>query len=400
MSLETSSTYTYVADAAGLDALVGRLGCAKRVALDIEANSLYRYFLRVCLIQITFDGESAVIDPLVGLDLTGLIAALSDKDLILHGGDYDLRMMRASLGFQPHGTVFDTMLAAQIVGCEQLGLVALAEHYLGVKLSKRNQKSNWAHRPLEQSQLDYAADDTRYLAAIEKLLVAEMEALDRLEWHREMCERMVQSAAYGEVPESDPTDAWRVKGSAFLEPQQLAFVRQIWHWREEEARKADRPPFKILGNPELLSLADWAIANPEASIVDWRHLPRHCTGRRLEALKSAVARAKGLPRAEWPERFRPRRSTAPEPDRRLEIETLQATCAGLAEELGVPSSLLAPRTTLVAIARSDAETAEEIAQAGSLMAWQARLLAEPFQQALDEMRTKRQKPRRNGRRHT
>src|SRR5690606_29025346 len=149
----------------------------------------------------TFHGENWIVDPLAHLDLSRFLSVLSEKPLLLHGGDYDLRMLRTSLDFQPRGEVFDTMLAAQVLGCDQVGLAALADRYLGVTLSKHSQKSNWAQRPLQPKQLAYAVDDTRHLEALADRLTAEMEALGRVHWHRSMCRRMVHSASYEELPE-------------------------------------------------------------------------------------------------------------------------------------------------------------------------------------------------------
>src|SRR5512145_1815587 len=117
-----SERYVYVREDAAMERLLERMRATERVAMDTEADSLHNYFEKVCLIQISLGGEHYLVDPLAGLDLTSFLEALETKPLILHGGDYDLRMMRASLGFTPHGDVFDTMIAAQLVGIEQIGL--------------------------------------------------------------------------------------------------------------------------------------------------------------------------------------------------------------------------------------------------------------------------------------
>jgi len=120
-----SVNYVYVRERSAMEALVERIGAAERVALDTEADSLHNYFEKVCLIQLSLEDEHYIVDPLAGLDLGGFLAALAEKPLILHGGDYDLRMMRASLGFRTRREVFDTMIVAQLLGIEQIGLAAL-----------------------------------------------------------------------------------------------------------------------------------------------------------------------------------------------------------------------------------------------------------------------------------
>ncbi|GAG26310.1 unnamed protein product, partial [marine sediment metagenome] len=146
-------SYTFVDTPAPLETLSARLKQTNRVALDIEGNSLHRYFEKVCLIQLTFDGENYILDPLAGLDLSRFLRVLSATPLILHDADYDLRMLHSSLGFRPRREVFDTMLAGQILGCTQYSLVALARDFLEVSLTKRGQKSDWTQRPLTKAQL-------------------------------------------------------------------------------------------------------------------------------------------------------------------------------------------------------------------------------------------------------
>ncbi|MBM2806816.1 MAG: rnd [Deltaproteobacteria bacterium] len=128
-----SENYVYVRKRAALEALIERIGAAEKVGLDTEADSLHNYFEKVCLIQLSLRDEHYIVDPLAGLELGGFLEALAEKPLILHGGDYDLRMMRASTGFRTRREVFDTMIAAQLLGIEQIGLAALLEMVAAVK---------------------------------------------------------------------------------------------------------------------------------------------------------------------------------------------------------------------------------------------------------------------------
>ena len=114
----------------------------------MEANSLHHYFEKVCLLQMTVSGKNYIVDPLGDIDLSDLLAALAETDLIFHAADYDMRMMLSSFGFRPERPVFDTMIAAQLVGEEGLGLVTGTSNFLGVELTKDGQKSNWAQRPM------------------------------------------------------------------------------------------------------------------------------------------------------------------------------------------------------------------------------------------------------------
>lgn len=386
MHSEDRQTYRYVTQQPDLEALAKRLKRAKRVALDIEANSLYQYFQKVCLIQLTAEGEDYIVDPLVELDLSPFLEVLSKKPLILHGADYDLRMMRSSFDFVAEGEVFDTMSAAQLLGMEQIGLAALAERYLGVTLGKRNQKSDWSRRPLLEKQLAYAADDTHHLDALAEQLEAELKHLGRLEWLEETTAATVASASEGmSFPHERDGDP-RVKGAALLEPQQLAYVHEIWRWRDREARRANKPPFKIFGDAQIVELAVWAARHPEMPLERWPQLPRSFLGRRAEGLKRAVQTARELPPSKWPNPRKRRNSGPPLPDCRREIEALQTECRRLADGLGLPASVLAPRAVLASVARFRPATVEEAIEAGPMLPWQARLLMPSIEKVLAKHR--------------
>jgi ribonuclease D len=359
----------YIDTPAGLLDLVTRLEEAPEIALDTEADSLHHYFEKVCLIQLSAGEENAIVDPLCGMDLSPLLALLAHRPLLLHGADYDLRMMRMTFGFLPEGEVFDTMLAARLLGYEEFGLAALVGRFFEVRLSKGGQKSDWSRRPLSESQLRYAGDDTRYLLPLAARLREELEKLGRIEWHRETCQSMVIQAS--RESDKDQNERWRIKGSFQLTPGQLNFLRALFQWRDLEARGVDRPPFHILGNQQLLDLAVRADSDPDGAFRAGPKLPRNCKGRRLQALKKAITEAAERPESEWPENKR--RERPPSAPTGL-LKTLRAECDRLAEELGIPSSTLAPRPALVNIARIKPVTLEGIMECGPLMGWQARLL--------------------------
>lgn len=359
----------YIDTHSGLLDLVTRLEEAPEIALDTEADSLHHYFEKVCLIQLAAGEKDAIVDPLCGMDLSPLLALLTRKPLLLHGADYDLRMMRMTFGFLPEREVFDTMLAARLLGYEAFGLASLVERFFGVRLSKGGQKSDWSRRPLSESQLRYAGDDTRYLLPLAARLRDDLERLGRIEWHRETCESMVIQAS--RESEKDQNERWRIKGSFQLTPRQLNFLQALFQWRDLEARGVDRPPFHILGNQQLLDLAVRAAPDPDGAFRAGPKLPRNCKGRRLQALKKAVREAAERPESQWPEnKRRERPPTAPTG----QLKALRAECDRLAEELGIASSTLAPRPALVNIARIKPVTLEEIIDCGPLMGWQARLL--------------------------
>jgi ribonuclease D len=280
-------------------------------------------------------------------------------------------MMRASFGFVPRKEVFDTMLAAQVLGYDKMGLVALTDRFFEAGLSKKGQKDDWSQRPLPEKMLAYASADVHYLEALADRLTEELVKLGRLEWHRESCKNMVKSTESRN--QADPEKMWRIKGLNTLGRRQLAFVRELWQWRENEARISDLPPFRIMGNHLILALAKWA-ANPKESADNAPKLPRHFTGRRLVSFKEALDEARGMPKEQWPEPPVRRPRTHGEPDCRAMIDRLRAEVGRLGDELKVDASVLAPKAAIKAISREKPGTVEEIMACGDLMRWQAELL--------------------------
>lgn len=371
---DSGTSYIFINTETELDSVVRSMKTARTIALDTEADSLHHYYAKVCLIQMSWPGHTVIIDPLVSLDLSPLMEMLLKKTLILHGADYDLRMLRTSFGFRPGGEIFDTMLAAQLLGYGQFSLVALVERFVGLTLSKKGQKSDWSRRPLTDEQLQYAGDDTRYLGLIADRLEQELQRLGRMEWFRETCADMVASTA-SDRPLRDPEEAWHIKGWSALKRQELAFLRQLWRWREKEAQKADLPSFKIMDNPLLLKLAVWSAANPQARLEEGPKLPQHCTGHRRKALTAAIRTAAEMKEHAWP-KIRRRRSSGNDWNKaRMNIDGLQAQCADLARQLQITPSVLAPRAALESLLRHHPGTVEEMVAVSPLMKWQAEILA-------------------------
>ena len=209
-----------------------QLSAASWIALDTEADSLHAYPEKLCLIQVSIEGSDHLLDPLASIKLAPVFEILSQHELILHGADYDLRLLRRDCGFVPT-TIFDTMLASRLLGVREFGLVNLVAKFLGVTLEKGPQKANWARRPLTERMEAYAKNDTHYLKPLVNLLSAELKAKGRLAWHQQSCARLITDCSV--LREADLDNVWRVKGSHHLPPAAMAVLREIWRWREEEA---------------------------------------------------------------------------------------------------------------------------------------------------------------------
>jgi ribonuclease D len=340
-----------------LDKWCASLENEEAVAADTEGDSLHCYFEKLCLIQISLADQNVLIDPLESLDFSRFNALLAKRRIILHGCDYDLRMLRRGIKFVP-GEVFDTYLAARLIGLKEVGLASLVTEFFGIDLPKSSQKANWARRPLTRAMIEYAINDTLYLVRLAEQLTERLEALGRWPWFQESCLKAVLAAA--EDREKDPERVWKIPGSAGLQGMSLAVLKVLWHWRDEEAKSADRPSFQVLRNEELVALAKSA-AGSEVRI------PSSVQGSRRKRLHGALEQALALPESEWPLRTKlPRNRPTSEQEQRF--ERLKNRRDRVAEGLNLDPGVIAPRQALERISR------EPEAVGGVLMRWQRQLL--------------------------
>lgn len=330
------------------------------LAIDTEADSLHAYPEKVCLIQVSTASGDRLVDPLAKMDLAPFLDALVGRELIFHAADYDLRLLRKHHDFAP-SEIFDTMLAARLLGERQFGLGALVEKFLGVKLDKGPQKADWAQRPLTPRMVEYARNDTRHLKILEEKLRGELVARGRLAWHQESCARLIAESSV--PPVIDPDAVWRIKGSTFLDRHALAILRELWHWREREAVAASRPPFFVLAHETMIALSNAVAANqPFDQLIPHRMHPR-----RRENLLAAIQAAQAVPPEKFPAKIlhRSQRPSEAEFRRFRELEKVRDRHA---HELQIDPTLIAPKSVLGDLARDWDKHSQE------LMKWQCELL--------------------------
>jgi ribonuclease D len=340
-----------------LEALLPALRAAPWIALDTEADSLHAYPEKLCLLQISSEGVEALVDPLAKVSLAPLLRIFHDHQLIMHGADYDLRLLRKTFDFKPTA-IFDTMLAARLLGCREFGLSNLVQKFLGVKLEKGPQKADWSRRPLTPRMEEYARNDTRFLKPLADILREQLKEKGRLKWHEEACKRLIEECAIVKTP--DPDLVWRIKGSYHLNPDALSVVRELWHWREKEAIGSNKPPYFILQPETMLAMA---VAAVEGKTVE-PLVPKRFSPRRQATLLKAVQR--GLHTTEKPQVLRTvhYRQTADEKRRYHELEKKRNRRA---HDLGIDATVIASRADLVELARSSVDQ-------NGLMEWQGELL--------------------------
>ena len=348
------------------------------LALDTEADSMHSYFHKVCLIQVTADGRHMVIDPLAiaADDLEPLWKVVADPavPVLMHGSDYDFRVLDRDYGARIHG-LQDTQIMALLLGEEKTGLAALLEKELGVQLDKRHQRADWGRRPLTHSQVAYAAADTAYLGALVALLRGRLEELGRWSWAVEEF-RNLELVRYS-APEADPLAFERIKGARALRDEARDRIFTLHGWREGMAQALDVPPFKVLGNRQLMLLSEDPPADPDALGEVEGIGPRAVRrwGRELLKIVRRPQRA--------PDRVKVPRPPNPPPEVRRRLKNLMAARDARAKDLGLQEGLVCSRSCAEAVAARQPRCASiaDLEDAG-LRGWRLEVLAGTFLEAL------------------
>ncbi len=345
------------------------------VSVDTEADSLHHYAEKVCLLQLAVGGRAFIADPLaLGEATKTILRALKDRLLLLHGADYDLRLLHRGFGFRAT-RIFDTMIAAQLLGEKEVGLAALLASRLGVRLDKTHQRADWSLRPLGPELLAYAAADVLYLEELAFKLRSDLEKVSRLSWHEEECARLLAQPMTAKG--FDPETSWRIKGTNSLSNKERAFARALWFARDARARSLDRPAFRVFTNEKLLDACRGA-AKGERSLEKLFGLKRPFPESTAALVVQALEMASKVPPGEWPAPRRENETTETEPALKAEIERLKARRDLLARQTGLDPGVVASRAVLSSVARltlrGDTRDAGEIARETGASSWRVKLL--------------------------
>jgi ribonuclease D len=374
-------TARFVATPQALAEVAGALRREPRLGVDTEAASFHRYRDRIYLVQVSGRSATVLIDPLAIADLAPFGALLSDPGIekVFHDADYDLRVLDRDYSFRAV-RLFDTRVAAQLAGEPAIGLAALVEKYVGVKLDKEHQKADWSRRPLPPPMLAYAAADTEHLLGLRDALEQRLQGQGRLPWAMEEFKQL-ESLRWTGVPVGGDEDTYlRLKGAKGLGPRSLAALRLLHRWRDTVAEREDKAPFRIVGNDALLAVSR-ALPASVAELAHVRELPASLARRYGPALLEGVAQARRMNEDELP---RLARQARPTKDRGFDarLDNLKAARNRIALELGLDPGVLCGRSTLEAVARARPVSREALVQIPELRRWQADLLGEALLEAL------------------
>ena len=339
----------FVNERSRLDEVIGLLRHGPRVAVDIESNGFFRYHERVCLVQLASAETAFLVDPMAIDDVRPLGDLLTDRSVekVFHAADNDLRSLDRDWEFRVNN-LFDTSIAAAFAGSERLGLQSVVKEYAGVELAKprRLQLSDWTKRPLSPEAQKYAADDVLHLLQVREALSARLNELSRLAWTKEEFERM-------EKVRHTPADrAWAflsIKGRRDLNRTGLAVLNSVFRFREREASRIDRPPFKVIPDFALLKIS----SEPAVDLATVKGLGRFGRRPANRGLKAAIDKGLRSKPLTLPRRIRSEITRIPEETERdkARLRSLKTWRSELGRGLGLDSSLLWPRVSLERLAR-------------------------------------------------
>ena len=243
-----------IEDQQGLVDLANRLSGTAVIGIDTESDSFYSYREKVCLIQLSDLHSDYVIDPLKVKDMSALGPILADPAVvkILHGADYDVVCLKRDFDYQIRG-LFDTLIAAQMLGMPRIGLADLINHFFGHEIDKQYQRYDWSRRPLLPEHLDYARGDTHFLLALRELMTRKLKAAGRMRHMREECALQENREWVGRP--FDPDGYLRIKKSEGLDDSGKRILKRLYIYRDENAKKLNRPVFKVIPDQVLVQLA-------------------------------------------------------------------------------------------------------------------------------------------------
>ena len=253
MTDTVNTEYVLIENDADLKNIIPELQGEAAIGVDLEADSMFHYQEKVCLVQISTQRLNLLIDPLSVEDLSPLAPVFADPRTrkILHGSDYDIRSLYRDFGIEVH-SLFDTQIAARFLGLRETSLASLLYEKFHVSSDKKYQKKDWSQRPLPAPMLQYGVQDTCHLLSLVDILERELMEKGRLFCVEEECE-LLSSVRPNSSKKSPFFSSF--KGAARLDPRSLAVLENVLVLRDQLAKRRDRPHFKVLGNSPIMEIA-------------------------------------------------------------------------------------------------------------------------------------------------
>ena len=376
--LNPTLIYTY----AGLMGLIEELSRHSLIALDTESDSLYSYYPKVCLIQLTVFADpqnpdpDRVVDYLVdplrldSISEMGALFSSPDIQVVLHAAENDILTLQRDFQFQ-FTNLFDTQLAARILGWKGIGLAAILEREFGVHSNKRMQRTNWGTRPLTPQQIAYAQMDTHYLPKLRAVQMRELLEKGRIEEAADAF-RLLTELDYAERPVNERT-VWQMKNIRKVPREDRGVLEAVWQWRENEAQRRNCPPFRVANDQVLCLLASERPAD-KTSLQKTEGLSSNQVQRYGDQLLSAIQDGCSRPVPRMPESNH-RRPPQLQGIAQVRYEALRRWRSSIAKQRGVDDDIIFSNSVLMIIAQDTPQSVEELESIPGVGAWKAKTYA-------------------------
>ncbi len=338
----------------------------KAIAVDLESDSLFNYTEKVCLMQISTAKRNLLIDPLAIKDLSPLEAVFSNRGIrkILHGSDYDIRSLHRDFGIEV-SSLFDTQLAARILGAAETGLASLIKEHFNVELEKKYQKKDWSRRPLPDDMLIYGVYDTCYLIPLGRILEKRLIEKGRYSWFEEECE-LLTGVRF--APASEDPLFMKFKGANKLNPGELAILDAVLNIRENIAMEKDRPPFKVLSNDQILNI----VQEKPKTLNGLKKLTERQRKKMGKVILGGIEAALKIPETELPGYPKPE-SKPVEHDYNRNIKLLKEWRKRTAEKFALDPPILCTNAQIQLLVQACPESVSSLRKLGILKKWQINL---------------------------
>ena len=365
--------------------VIQRISKEPRVGFDLETDNYFRYPEHISLIQVSVPGHLYIIDPLIIDDVTPLGHLLADEKIekIFHSADYDVRSLDREWGFRMCN-LFDTSIGAAFVGLGKLGLAAVVKDTLQVTLIKnpKLQRQDWSQRPLNNRSLNYAFDDVRHLLTLREALEDQLQQLGRVAWVKEECRRLT----FIRYNKPDNENSFlSIKGNRSLDGRGLAILKTIVAFREKEALRLGRPPFRIIPNMALLEIA----ATPDVQLNSMKGLGRYTRPPLLDQLQEAIRegmRVEPLTRSQLKRQDTRRSSRAQGSSYSRRLKGLKEWRSLQGNKFGLDPALLWPATSLERLAVTPDSFSDELVSS-DVRQWQLEEFGDSLRIELGKVRS-------------
>ncbi len=372
--------YEMITSAIELKGLAESIQHETMIAVDLEADSMFRFKERVCLLQMATVHRNILIDPLQAGDLSALKSVFANEKVqkVMHGADYDIRSLFRDFGIEVRN-LFDTELACRFLGSKETGLEAVLAEVFQIQLEKKYQKKNWSQRPLPQDMLEYAAKDVVHLIPLAVHLQNELKQKGRLDWVQEECDILsrVRSVAMNNAPLF-----LRIQGAGRLDLRSLGVLEGLLQYRLKTAEKKDRPVFKIISNKALIEMAKVQPSDSDQlmalNLLSMKQMHMYAP-----SILKIIQETQRIPMHELP-RYPREKNKRPKPVAPEKLQKLRQWRDSRAGKLGLDPSMLFNKSQLTALALHQFKGKEELSKIEGVRKWQIQEFGEEVTRILDK----------------